>query len=77
MFSCEFCEISKSTFFTKYLWVTASGEYIILSEIVRVVSYLSCFVKYCVILITLITYIWSDKILTGKSSNLLQISRIE
>ena len=25
MFSCEFCEISKSTFFTEHLWMTASG----------------------------------------------------
>ena len=24
LFSCEFCEISKNTFFTKHLWVTAS-----------------------------------------------------
>ena len=24
MFSCEFCEISKSTFFTEHLWETAS-----------------------------------------------------
>ena len=27
MFSCEFCEIVKNTFFTKYLLVTASGIY--------------------------------------------------
>ena len=25
VFSCEFCEISKNTFFTKYLWATASN----------------------------------------------------
>ena len=24
VFSCEFCEISKNTFFTKHLWVTAT-----------------------------------------------------
>ena len=24
MFSCEFCEITKNTFFTKTLWTTAS-----------------------------------------------------
>ena len=24
MFSCEFCEISKNTFFTEYVWATAS-----------------------------------------------------
>ena len=24
VFSCEFCEISKSTFFTDHLWTTAS-----------------------------------------------------
>ena len=24
VFSCEFCEISKKTFFTEHLWVTAS-----------------------------------------------------
>ena len=26
MFSCEFCEISKNTFFTEHLWVTASRQ---------------------------------------------------
>ena len=26
VFSYEFCEISKNTFFTKHLWVTASGS---------------------------------------------------
>ena len=25
VFPCEFCEISKNTFFTEHLWVTASG----------------------------------------------------
>ena len=24
VFSCEFCEISKNTFFTEHLWTTAS-----------------------------------------------------
>ena len=24
VFSCEFCKISKNTFFTEHLWVTAS-----------------------------------------------------
>ena len=24
--SCEFCEISKNTFFTEHLWATASGN---------------------------------------------------
>ena len=26
MFSCEYCEISKNTFFTEYLWTTASKD---------------------------------------------------
>ena len=26
VFSCEFCEISKNTFFTEHLWTTASVE---------------------------------------------------
>ena len=26
MFSCEFCEISKNTFFTEHLWTTASEQ---------------------------------------------------
>ena len=25
VFSCEFCEISKNTFFTEHLWATASA----------------------------------------------------
>ena len=28
VFSCEFCEISKSTFFTENLWATASGNFL-------------------------------------------------
>ena len=27
VFSCEFCEVSKSTFFTEHLWTTASLLY--------------------------------------------------
>ena len=27
MFSYEFCEISKNTFFTEHLWATSSGDY--------------------------------------------------
>ena len=30
VFSCEFCEISKNTFFTEHLWAAASGGPIIL-----------------------------------------------
>ena len=26
VFSCEFCKISKNTFFTEYLWATASDN---------------------------------------------------
>ena len=29
MFSCEFCEISKNTFFTEHLCATASGKIIV------------------------------------------------
>ena len=28
VYSCEFCEISKNTFFTEHLWATASGFHI-------------------------------------------------
>ena len=28
VFSCDFCEISKNTFFTEHLWATASELYI-------------------------------------------------
>ena len=30
VFSCEFCEISKKTFFTEHLWVAASNSLILL-----------------------------------------------
>ena len=26
VFSCEFCEIFKNTFFTEYIWMTASDD---------------------------------------------------
>ena len=28
MFSCEFCKISKSSFFNEHLWVTASDSHV-------------------------------------------------
>ena len=28
LFSCEFCEISKNTFFTEHLWTTASEYFL-------------------------------------------------
>ena len=28
MLSCEFCEISKNSFFTEHLWVSASEEHL-------------------------------------------------
>ena len=30
VFSCEFCEISKNTFFTEHLWTTASPVFFLL-----------------------------------------------
>ena len=33
VFSCEFCEISKSTFFTEHLWTTAFVFYVALFDI--------------------------------------------
>ena len=32
MFSCEFCEISKNTFFTEHVWVTAFENVIVDKE---------------------------------------------
>ena len=29
VFSCEFCEISKNTYFTEHLWTTASGKLVL------------------------------------------------
>ena len=39
MFSCEFCEISKNTYFTKHLWTTAS--WISLSFLTRLFCYMT------------------------------------
>ena len=33
MFSCEFCEISKNTYFTEHLWTTASVSWWIFQNI--------------------------------------------
>ena len=38
-FSCEFCEISKNTYFTKHLWTTAS--WISLSFLTRLFCYMT------------------------------------
>ena len=35
VFSCEFCKISKSTFFTENIWVTASGKYSFLHRLLH------------------------------------------
>ena len=37
VFSCEFCEIFKNTFFTEYLWTTASIIIWIFTEICLVI----------------------------------------
>ena len=47
VFFCEFCEISKNTFFTEHLRETAS-------EVTSVVIYTSLFTLTCLSLITLI-----------------------
>ena len=45
MFSCEFCKISKKTFFTEYLWVTAYKKTII--DVWQGPKYVSaCFFKF-------------------------------
>ena len=33
VFSSEFCEVSKNTFFKEHLWATASGDMILLSDL--------------------------------------------
>ena len=38
MFSCEFCEISKNTFFTEYLYATASVHVTLLYDLVYVLN---------------------------------------
>ena len=39
MFSCEFCEIFKSNFFTEQLWPTASENWIVELAFVQLVNY--------------------------------------
>ena len=42
VFSCEFCEISKKTFFTEHLWTTAS-------MLLHFANFLKCnLTKFCV-----------------------------
>ena len=46
VFSCEFCKISKNTFFTEHHWTTASSRFEYASELaskVKDVSFLSQF----------------------------------
>ena len=38
-FSCEFCEISKNTFSTEHVWVTAPGIYIFLAILKKFKNY--------------------------------------
>ena len=40
VFSCEFCEISKNTFFTEHLWTTASGIMITIYDSFHNIIYL-------------------------------------
>ena len=39
MLSCEFCEMSKSTFFTEHLWKTASVVYVRATKLQKVKNY--------------------------------------
>ena len=43
VFSCEFCEISKNTFFTKNLWATAS---ILTCNGILFLKYVYCFLNF-------------------------------
>ena len=45
MFSCEFCEISKNTFFTEHIWATASGFYSEKQQFKRLAVFSSIFVN--------------------------------
>ena len=55
VFSCEFCEISKNTFFTEHIWVTASESKAIMkvyskamaSHKGRDLTYSKSFVRFC------------------------------
>ena len=42
VFSCEFCEISKSTSFTEHLWTTASASYLVIKAhfVLKIFSFL-------------------------------------
>ena len=45
VFSCEFCEISKNTFFTEHLWTTASAGEFLKSLRYRSRSHQTCSIK--------------------------------
>ena len=51
VFSCEFCEISKNTFFTEHLWMTASEGHIIISECALETPwyYAICMAYFCIL----------------------------
>ena len=44
VFSCEFCEISKNTFFTEHLWATASER---AKSVAITYSFSSCTYRIC------------------------------
>ena len=61
MYSCEFCEISKSTFFTEQLWATASVSKIDL--FVTIANFFQLQIKFY-LLTTLIIFFFISFVLT-------------
>ena len=53
MFSCEFCEISKNTFFTEHIWATASKLYRQIYLLSSSITILSEFINSCVMFVKL------------------------
>ena len=39
LFSCEFCEVFKNTFFTEHLWTTASSLLKVFTEAIKIIKH--------------------------------------
>ena len=84
VFSCEFCKISKNTFFTKHLWANASdylknkqklsgSEAELFARCTLPVTFCSLLVTFCLLLVTFSQLLWATARLLGTRVTLIYL----
>ena len=74
MFFCEFCKISKNTFFTEHLWATAFGHLKELrNHILRIIRVRSLFFQYGFMFVCVFYILFREKTFCLSVFNLFSV----